>query len=286
MLTARDIIDFSVTGDGHVAITTIAAANTSGEFAAFCIFNGGVTGNIHVAIALIAAANASAAVFAQSVFDLSIAGDVNRTVSVCTAADASAAGSIACARARGTANGFFDNGVTSDSDFAVSRSTAADACGLIAARGADSAAAYGNIGVASIAAAANACRTFSTDGCNVTTSDFDFARTYAVTTSTDTSTVLDAACGSQTASFIIVVLNGQLAAGHISFAVYGLVVFKGGVCTTTREFVVAIQLNRGIAAAGHAHGGFAASSLDVHILERDLDLIALIFGLDGHGVLL
>ena len=87
-------------------------------------------------------------------------------------------------------------------------------------------------------------------------------------------------------SFIIVVLNGQLAAGHISFAVYGLVVFKGGVCTTTREFVVAIQLNRGIAAAGHAHGGLAASSLDVHILERDLDLIVLIFGLDGHGVLI
>ena len=97
---------------------------------------------------------------------------------------------------------------------------------------------------------------------------------------------MDAACGSQTASFIIVVLNGQLAAGHISFAVYGLVVFKGGVCTTTREFVVAIQLDRGIAAAGHAHGGLAASSLDVHILERDLDLIALIFGLDGHGVLI
>ena len=69
-------------------------------------------------------------------------------MSVCTAADASAAGSIACARARGTANGFFDNGVTSDSDFAVPGSTAADACGLIAARGADSAAAYGNIGVA------------------------------------------------------------------------------------------------------------------------------------------
>ena len=48
--------------------------------------------------------------------------------------------------------------------------------------------------------------------------------------------------------------------------------------------VVAIQLNRGIAAAGHTHGGLVNSSLDVHILERDLDLIVLIFGLDGHGV--
>ena len=53
---------------------------------------------------------------------------------------------------------------------------------------------------------------------------------------------------------------------------------------TTGEMVVAIQLNRGIAAAGHTHGGLVTSSLDVHILERDLDLIVLLFGLDGHGV--
>ena len=44
---------------------------------------------------------------------------------------------------------------------------------LIAARGADSAAAYGNIGVASIAAAANACRTFSAaDGLYLTSPYF------------------------------------------------------------------------------------------------------------------
>ena len=49
--------------------------------------------------------------------------------------------------------------------------------------------------------------------------------------------------------------------------------------------VVAIQLNRGIAAAGHAYGGFVpAAGVDVHILECDLDLIVLIVGLDGHGV--
>ena len=49
--------------------------------------------------------------------------------------------------------------------------------------------------------------------------------------------------------------------------------------------VVAIQLNRGIAAAGHAYGGFVpAAGVDVHILECDLDLIVLIVGVDGHGV--
>ena len=47
--------------------------------------------------------------------------------------------------------------------------------------------------------------------------------------------------------------------------------------------VVAIQLNRGIAAAGHAYGGFVpAAGVDVYILECDLDLIAP--GVDGHGV--
>ena len=91
---------------------------------------------------------------------------------------------------------------------------------------------------------------------------------------------MDAACGSQTA-VLIFVLNGQFA---ISFAVYGLVVFKGGVCATTREFVVAIQLDIGIALAGHAHSGLATSGLDVHILKLDLYLIILIFGLDGHSV--
>ena len=56
---------------------------------------------------------------------------------------------------------------------------------------------------------------------------------------------------------------------------------------TTGEMVVAIQFDRGIAAAGHTHGGFVpAAGVDVHILECDLDLIALIFGLDGHGVLI
>ena len=52
---------------------------------------------------------------------------------------------------------------------------------------------------------------------------------------------------------------------------------------TTGEMVVAIQLNRGIAAAGHAYGGFVpAAGVDVYILECDLDLIAP--GVDGHGV--
>ena len=49
--------------------------------------------------------------------------------------------------------------------------------------------------------------------------------------------------------------------------------------------VVAIQLDIGVALAGHAYGGFLpAAGVDVHILECDLDLIVLLFGLDGHGV--
>ena len=47
--------------------------------------------------------------------------------------------------------------------------------------------------------------------------------------------------------------------------------------------VVAIQLDIGVALAGHAYGGFVpAAGVDVYILECDLDLIAP--GVDGHGV--
>ena len=47
--------------------------------------------------------------------------------------------------------------------------------------------------------------------------------------------------------------------------------------------VVAIQLDIGVALAGHAYGGFVpAAGVDVHILECDLDLI--VPGVDGHGV--
>ena len=63
--------------------------------------------------------------------------------------------------------------------------------------------------------------------------------------------------------------------------------FKTGVLAAAFQGVAAIQLNRGIAAAGHTHGSFAPSAgVDVQILERDLDLIALLFGLDGDGVLI
>ena len=78
---------------------------------------------------------------------------------------------------------------------------------------------------------------------------------------------------------LIFVLNGQFAAG------VSLVVLQSGMASAALQLVVAIQLDIGIALASHAHGGFAPSAgVDVQILERDLNLIVLIFGLDGHGV--
>ena len=51
------------------------------------------------------------------------------------------------------------------------------------------------------------------------------------------------------------------------------------------QLVVAIQLNGGVTFAGNTHSGFApAAGVNIHILERDLNLIVLIFGVDGHGV--
>ena len=108
-------------------------------------------------------------------------------------------------------------------------------------------------------------------------------------TATDASASKSAG-GIQTA-IVVLILNGQLAAG------VGLVVLKTGVSVAALQFVVAIQLDIGIALAGHVYscvgsivkgGGTgidSAAGVDVQILERDLYLIALIFGLDGHGVL-
>ena len=51
------------------------------------------------------------------------------------------------------------------------------------------------------------------------------------------------------------------------------------------QLVVAIQLNGGVTFAGNTHSGFApAAGVNIHIFERDLNLIVLIFGVDGHGV--
>ena len=51
------------------------------------------------------------------------------------------------------------------------------------------------------------------------------------------------------------------------------------------QLVVAIQLNGGVTFAGNTHSSFApAAGVNIHIFERDLNLIVLIFGVDGHGV--
>ena len=103
-------------------------------------------------------------------------------------------------------------------------------------------------------------------------------------TAADTCTV-ETACGVQTASFIVVVLNGQFAAGHVSFAVYGLIVLQTGAITAALQLVVAIQLDIGIAAAGHAHGGFVpAAGVDVQVAESDVHVA--LGGVDGDCVLI
>ena len=61
------------------------------------------------------------------------------------------------------------------------------------------------------------------------------------------------------------------AAGDGETAGAGDAVAAVGVAVTTGEMVVAIQLNRGIAAAGHAHGGFVpAAGVDVQVVESDV----------------
>ena len=141
----------------------------------------------------------------------------------------------------------------------------------------DLAAADGHI-AAAFEAAADTCAIFSTGSRDLAASDL-YLSVIGGASAADACTILST--GSLQTAVLIVVLNGQLAAG------VGLVMFQTGVTAAALQLVVAIQLDIGIAFAGHAHGGFVPTAgVDVHILECDLDLIVLLFGLDGDGVLI
>ena len=213
----------------------------------------------------------------MSIFDFRIAGDGYVTISAATAADTSA---------KEASGGVFDDSITGYLDGCISIITAANTSRSVTAGRFNRAAAYFNVRVTGITAhvslTAADTGSISTNSSNRAASDGDL--TGFCTTTANTSTKVSTRCG-QTASVIVVVLNGQLAAGHISFAVYGLIVLKTGVFVAALQLVVAIQLNGGVTFAGHAHGGLALfAGIDVHILECDLNLIVLIFGVDGHGV--
>ena len=139
----------------------------------------------------------------------------------------------------------------------------------------DLAAADGHIAVAS-EAAADTCAIFSTGSRDLAASDL-YLSVIGGASAADACTILST--GSLQTAVLIVVLNGQFAAG------VGLVVFQAGMAAAAFQGVAAVQLNGGVAAAGHAHGGFVlASAVDVHILELDLHIVVLVLGVDGHGV--
>ena len=139
----------------------------------------------------------------------------------------------------------------------------------------DLAAGDGHI-AAAFEAAADTCAKFSTGSRDLAASDL-YLRVIDASAA-DACTKLST--GSlQTAAVLIVVLNGQFAAG------VGLVVLQSGMGRAALQLVVAIQLDGGVAAAGHAHGGFVLfAGVDVHIVQLDLNLIVLIFSLDSHSV--
>ena len=139
----------------------------------------------------------------------------------------------------------------------------------------DLAAADGHI-AAAFEAAADTCAIFSTGSRDLAASDL-YLSVIGGASAADACTILST--GSLQTAVLIVVLNGQFAAG------VGLVVFQAGMAAAAFQGVAAVQLNGGVAAAGHAHGGFVlASAVDVHILELDLHLVLLICGVDGHRV--
>ena len=139
----------------------------------------------------------------------------------------------------------------------------------------DFAAADGHI-AAAFEAAADTCAIFSTGSRDLAASDL-YLSGIGGASAADACTILST--GSLQTAVLIVVLNGQFAAG------VGLVVFQAGMAAAAFQGVAAVQLNGGVAAAGHAHGGFVlASAVDVHILELDLHIVVLVLGVDGHRV--
>ena len=183
-----------------------------------------------------------------------------------------------------------DNGATADANIAVAAQSAANARTAAIAGGSDSAA--GDLYIATaddFAAAASAARTAADAGGKLAAISGDGAASngcLTVLTHAAADTCTAATTGSvQTASFIVVVLNGQLAAGHIPFAAYGLVVLQTSVITAALQLVAAIQLDIGIALAGHAHGGFSpATGVDVQVVESDVHVA--LRSIDGDCVLI
>ena len=136
----------------------------------------------------------------------------------------------------------------------------------------DLAAADGHI-AAAFEAAADTCAIFSTGSRDLAASDL-YLSVIGGASAADACTILST--GSLQTAVLIVVLNGQFAAG------VGFVVFQAGMAAAAFQGVAAVQLNGGVAAAGHAHGGFVlASAVDVQILEGDLHIL---LGVDGHRV--
>ena len=241
----------------------VAAADAVAAVAVFAVAASGfdrTAGNGDAAVA--ADAVAAGAITARAI----ASGGSDRTVGD---GDAAAAGDAVAAGAAVATIGS-DRTTAGDGDAAAVAADAAAAEAItaraIASGGSDRTAGDGEAAaVDAVAAGAITARAIASGGSDRTAGDGDVA-----------ADAVDAVAAVATLSrqaVIFVAGDGEAAAAVAVDAV------------TTGEMVVAIQLNRGIAAAGHTHGGFVpAAGVDVHILECDLDLVVLTVGLDGHGV--
>ena len=215
-------------------------------------------------------------------FNNSIAGNDHMTVSVIAAANACAAGVGGAERF-----GFFD-GAAADDHITIGALASSNAC-TINTCGCDGAAGDFYITLATLASTAVATADASTAAMGLVTTGSRPGGSSNITTGNGHLTVLGITAADtctvtttgsvQTASGAVAVLNGQFAAG------VGLVVLQSGMVSAALQLVVAIQLDIGIALAGHAHSGFApAAGVDVQAVESDVHVA--LGGVDGDGVLI
>ena len=206
----------------------------------------------------------------------------------------------------------FNDGVALNSDSASAKGSAADTRAKPAAGCSDFTAANRNISVAGIGGITIVATTTDAGGMVITSSGNLTTRNchiaiasggVIVSAATNTGTVIaatgsdfaasngylsvisEAAADTGTASttvggkftVVIIVRNGQSAAGFLSLGICFFIMLQTGMTRTTRQSIITVQLNVRIAAAGNAYSGVACfAGVDIDVIQRDIHRLSFI----------
>ena len=257
-VAALCFFDRCVILDGYSAGTRpTTAANTGRLFAASNSFNRCVAGNCHIAFTGVTAADAGTSAAAGRLFNNSAASNGHSCITArTTAADACAADRILLPRRVCSANG-------------IDRS----------AKGIDRSAGNGNVGITARTATADTSAIGAARRGNAATGDLNFTCVIEISAANARAAII---AGSTQGTIAVGIGDGQFSAGFIGIRLF--VVLQTSILVAAGQCVVAVQLNVGIAAAGHIHSGLACrAGVDLHILQGDIGRLVFVC-IDGDRV--